>query len=198
MLTVTKANRNNAKTVSSFELLPKDAYVVKILGIREEQNKNGNGVHVKMSFDIAEGKYKGFYQKQYDSDQRDDKKWPNDGVFTISEPIDGSPDWMLQQWDTFWTQVEDSNPGYIFDGDEKKAKGKLFGALMCIEQSEYNGTIYDHTRIKWTRTAQDVRENKYGKLPNDKLIKSSNIASDALSSNYDINVPEGEDEEAPF
>jgi hypothetical protein len=69
---------------------------------------------------------------------------------------------------------------------------------MCIEQSEYNGTIYDHTRIKWTRTAQDVRENKYGKLPNDKLIKSSNIVSDALSSNYDINVPEGEDEEAPF
>lgn len=198
MLKVTRANRDNAKTMSAFSVLPKDAYVVQIKGIREEANRNGNGMHVKLSFDIAEGPYKDFYQKQYDADTRDNKKWPNDGTYTISEPVDNAPDWMIQNWDTFWTHVEDSNPGYIFDGDEKKAKGKVFGALMFNEQSEYNGTIYDHTRIKWTRPAQDVRDRNFGRLPKDKLIQPSDNAADSMSSYDFVNVPDGMDEEAPF
>ena len=45
----------------SFEQLPKGAYVVKILNAVEEQSKNGIGSHIKISFDIAEGEYAGFY-----------------------------------------------------------------------------------------------------------------------------------------
>ena len=68
------------KEQSSYEPLPKGAYVIKLLNIKEEPNKNGEGTHLKIAFDIAEGEYSGFYKKSFDDDSREDKKWPNDAV----------------------------------------------------------------------------------------------------------------------
>lgn len=191
MISRTKANRDNAKTYSSFEILPKGAYVIVLQAVKEEPNRSGSGSHIRIRFDIAEGEYKDFYKKQFEAMTSEDPKWPNDAVYTLSVPDDNSPEWMLSQWDTFWTHVEDSNAGYIFDGDEKKIAGKVVGGLFHIEQSEYNGNIYDHTRLKWTRPAQDIRDGKYGKLPKDKLISEASAAP-AVDDSF-IDVPENAD-----
>jgi hypothetical protein len=89
------------------------------------------------------------------------------------------------------TAVEDSNKDYHWNWKESTLKDKLVGAKFCIEQSEYDGKVYDHTKAKWFIAAQKVRDGKFGKLPNDKLIESK-PASDF------INVPELTDEEVPF
>lgn len=194
----TKVNRENAIKGFSFELLPKGAYVCKILRVAEVDNKNGKGKHIEIGFDIAEGEYKDFYKKQFDANTNEDKKWPADARYNLGVPDDSSPEWLVQNWDTFWTNVEDSNNGYVFDGDGDKLKNKLFGGLFHNEQSEYNGTVYDHTRLKWTRSAQDVREGKYGKLPNDKLINSASKGSGTKQNDDFMNVPEASEEEIPF
>lgn len=195
----TKSNRENAVQISNFEILPKGAYVCKILKAAEVKNKNGNGSHIEIGFDIAEGDYKDFYKKQFDANTNEDKKWPNDARYNLNVPDDESPEWMIQQWDTFWTNVEDSNEGYVFNGDGDKLKGKLFGGLFHNDQSEYNGNIYDHTKLKWTRPAQDIRDGKYGKLPKDKLIDAATTSkkTDDSSDGF-MNIPEGKDEEIPF
>ena len=36
-----------------WEALPKGAYVIKLLSIKEEANKNSSGTHLKMAFDFA-------------------------------------------------------------------------------------------------------------------------------------------------
>ena len=55
---------DKSKRRTSFKQLPKGAYVIKILGAKEEE---GNyGPQVTIAFDIAEGEYKGFYQNQFD------------------------------------------------------------------------------------------------------------------------------------
>lgn len=195
----TKANRENAVQVTAFEILPKGAYVCKIIKAVEVKNKNNDGSHIEIGFDVAEGEYKDFYKKQFDANTNEDKKWPNDARYNLMVPDDSSAEWQIQQWDTFWTNVEDSNPGYTFNGDGDKLKNKLFGGLFHNEQSEYNGTVYDHTKLKWTRPAQDVREGKYGKLPKDKLIDSAAAKKSESSGAKDfMNIPEGIDEEIPF
>jgi hypothetical protein len=67
------------------------------------------------------------------------------------------------------------------------------GAKFCNEQSEYDGKVYDHTKAKWFIAAKKVREGKYGKLPNDKLISKAKTLDDY------VNVPANvTDEEIPF
>lgn len=198
MLNFKSVNRDQVKQQGAFQMLPKGAYVVKIINIKTEANKNNDGQHLRIAFDIAEGEYKDFYMKQYQNNTNEDKKWPNDANFTITIPDDNSPEWMSQKFFTFLANVEDSNKGYVFNGDETKLKGKLFGGLFRNEQSAYNGNIYDHTRLWWTRPADDVRNNKYGSLPKDKLV-SAKPATPENASNEFIQIPDevGADE-IPF
>lgn len=181
MLSVKTANRDNAQKKGGFEQLPKGAYVLKFMAVKEVPNNSGKGSHVSIAFDIAEGEYKGFYQQQFDANTNEDKKWPGDAIFNLNVPSEDSSDWMVKNWDTFWTDVEDSNPGYLFNGDEKKIPGLIVGGKMRIEQHEYNGNIYDHTRLCWTCPAQDVREGKAGRLPKDKLIEKASSGPDINS-----------------
>ena len=61
MINVPKYNKEDRKT--SFEQLPKGAYVCKILNVEEQTSKKGHSM-VVVSFDIAEGEYKDFYMTQ--------------------------------------------------------------------------------------------------------------------------------------
>ena len=153
--------------------LPKGAYVIVIKGAKMKKWDDG-GESIAIAFDIAEGEYKGLYQSQFDSDTRSGKEWPYDAVFLLTAPTDSSPDWVWNNYNTFFADLEDSNNGFVFDGEHLVLlKGKLLGAKFAIEQTEYNGQIYDHTRMRWTCVAEDVRQGKAGKLPNDKLITPS-------------------------
>lgn len=190
MINVPKYNKENRR--QSFEQLPKGAYVCKIMDLEETTSKAGKRM-VKISFDIAEGDYKDFYSNQYRNNTSEDKKWSYDAVIYLVIPYDGCEPYTTNNWDTFWANIEDSNNGFVFDGDEKKVKGKIFGGVFRIEQTQTdNGNIYDHTRYAWSRIAQDVRDGKVGKLPNDKLVDTSASEADFIS------VPEGSPEDLPF
>ena len=173
------------KTGSVFDPLPKGAYVIKIVKAKEEPNKSGEGSHIKVAFDIAEGEYKDFYKKQFEAIADEDKHWPYDGVHNLVAPDDNSPQWMIDAFGTFVAALEDSNEGYHWDWNEAKWKGLVVGALFRIEQNEKDGNVYDHTRPFWFRNAQLVRDGKYGKLPKDKLVTTAPAASDGF-----MNVPD--------
>lgn len=184
---------DKSKRKKAFELLPKGAYVVQIKSAREDANKKNSGSHLTIAFDIAEGEYKGFYQNQFDNNTNEDKKWPNDAVFYLTIPQDNSAQYVWDSYNTFFADLEDSNGGFVFDGDIKKLKGKVIGGKFANEQSEYNGKIYDHTKMRWTCVADDVRQGKAGKLPNDKLITSSTSSNTSgfnpIASMDDADIP---------
>jgi hypothetical protein len=189
---------DKTKRKKSFQALPKDAYVVKIKSAREDTWPSGDRC-LRIAFDIAEGEYKDFYQKQFDSNPNEDKKWPMDAVFTLNIPSDGSQQYVWDNWNTFFADLEDSNGGFAFGGDLKTLKGKVIGGLFHIRQSENNGTVYDHIVMKWTRPADDVRSGKFGKLPNDKLIGDGKGRTSATTdADGFMVIPDGEDEEFPF
>lgn len=190
MIKVPAYNKNNRR--QSFDQLPKGAYVCKIMHLEEATSKKGNPM-IKIYFDIAEGDNKDFYKKQYEADAREDKVWSYDATYYLNIPTEGCLPFITEQWDTFWANIEDSNNGFVFDGDEKKAEGKTFGGVFRIEQTEAdNGNIYDHTRLAWTKVAQDIRDGKIGKAPKDKLVGTEGSADDFM------NVPETTAEDLPW
>lgn len=190
---------DKSKRRKSFSQLPKGAYVIKILNAKEDKWPSGDTC-VKIAFDIAEGEYAGFYQKIFDGNTSEDKKWPPDAVFTLNVPSDNSQDYVWTNWNTFFADLEDSNAGFVFKGDLKTLKGKVIGGLFRIRQSEYNGNVYDHTELKWTRAADDVRSGNYGKLPNDKLAAGGSASGSIKKPdpNDFVSVPDGVEEELPF
>ena len=192
-------NKSKRKS-NTFEQLPKGAYVIKIMGAKEDTWPSGDKV-LKIAFDIAEGKYMGFYQAMFDRNTNEDRQWPYDAVFNLNVPNDNSQPYVWDNWNTFFADLEDSNSGFIFDGDLKKLKGKVIGGKFHIEQTAKNGNVYDHTKMKWSCVADDVRNGKAGRLPNDKLIGTGRTASKTSStSEMDgfLSIPEGAEEELPF
>lgn len=183
-------NRENRRTDNSYETLPKGNYVCKIMKAEEHTSKEGK-ISIKLSFDIAEGDYKDFYAKKYQEDTREDKKWNRDAEYYISIPTDSSTDFIKTKYDTFFANLEDSNNGYVFQGNLDELKGKIFGAIMFLEQNEYNGRIYDHVKIFDSRIAQDVRDGKIRFVPKDKMVGGS--PSDDF-----VAVAPGSPEDLPF
>lgn len=192
-------NKSKRKS-NTFEQLPKGAYVIKIMGAKEDTWPSGDKV-VRIAFDIAEGKYMGFYQAQFDRNTNEDRQWPYDAVFNLNVPNDNSQPYVWDNWNTFFADLEDSNSGFIFDGDLKKLKGKVIGGKFHIEQTAKNGNVYDHTKMKWSCVADDVRNGKAGRLPNDKLIgtgRTTPKTSSASEMDGFLSIPEGAEEELPF
>jgi len=191
---------DKTKRKKAYEALPKDAYVIKIMNAKETANKNGSGRHLAIAFDIAEGDYKDFYMEQFNSNTAEDKKWPNDAIYRLTIPDDGAQTFVIDNWNTFFADLEDSNNGYVFNGDTSKLKGKLIGGKFHIEQTEYRGQVYNHTRLRWTCVADDVRSGKAVKnMPNDKLLSDKPSRSAAQTSDTGfMNVPAGSPEEIPF
>ena len=187
---------DKSKRRKSFQLLPKGAYVITIKSAKEETWPSGDAV-VRIAFDIAEGEYKGFYQKQFDDNTNEDKKWPGDAVFNLNVPTDSSQQYVWDNWNTFFADLEDSNNGFVFGGDVKTLKGKLIGGKFHNHQSEYNGNVYDHIQMKWTCPADDVRNGKAGKMPKDKLIAGSQPAVKQTPDGF-MDIPEGAEDELPF
>lgn len=165
---------DKSKRKKNFEMLPKGAYVIKIMNAVEEPNRSGNGSHLTISFDIAEGDYKDFYANQYHENTNEDKKWSRDAVYYLTVPGPGCQQYVWDNWNTFFADLEDSNNGFVFGGgDPKSLRGKVIGGKFAIEQNEWNGNIYDHSKLRWTCVADDVRNGKPGKMPNDKLVTAS-------------------------
>ena len=189
---------DRTKRRQNFQQLPKGAYVLKILHAKEEPNRNGSGTHLVVSYDIAEGEYKDYFLNLYNSRDGEDKKWPADGQYYLTVPSDNAEAYVWTNWNSFFADLEDSNNGFVFGGDPAQLKGKLIGGKFANIQSEYNGTVYDHIRMRWTCVAEDVRQDKAGKMPNDRLIQATAARPEFPASDDFVSVPEGMDDELPF
>ena len=185
-------NRENRHNGGNFEPLPKGNYVCKILAVSDHKSSTGKDM-IKIAFDIAEGPYTDFYKKRFDEDDRPEKKWPADAVHYMTIPTDGCEAFITDAWDTFWGNVEDSNNGYVFTGDEQSVKGKTFGGIFRIEQTEYRGKIYDHTRLFKTNISQNIRDGKVTWVPQDKMIGSGKSNDNDL-----VTVPVDAPDDLPF
>ena len=173
------------KSYSESARLPKGGYVMQIKEANIVQNRSGNGEHLVIFADIAEGDYNGYFLKDYQRQEGEDKKWR--GKTFINIPTDDgseSDSWTKRRFKTFTEAVEDSNEGYHFDWDEKKFKGKFVGALFNEREWESpDGKIIKLTNWAGSCSVDKIRNGSYT-LPKDQTIDRGYQAPAASSDGF--------------
>lgn len=191
-------NYETTKAYGDIQTLPKGGYVLKIMGA--EVCSNTIGQYVKISCDVAEGDFANFFANDYKNQQTEDKKWRCNYLLNIPNDDGSEKDgWTKRRFKTVIEALEESNPGYHFDWDEKKFKGKLIGGLFNEREYQANdGSVKRATNLAQMCNIDKIRSGKY-QLPDDKLLSSNsrhqqpNIGKDGFMS-----IPDGVDEALPF
>ena len=165
---------NETQAYTDFQQLPKDGYVLRIMGA--EVCENSKGEYIKISCDLAEGEYKDFYANEYRNQQQEDKKWHCNYLLNVPNDDGSEQDgWTKRRFKTVIAALEDSNPGYHFDWDEKKFKGKLVGGLFNEREYEANDrTVKRTTNLAQMCAVEKIRSKTF-KLPKDKLLQNLSL-----------------------
>lgn len=188
----------SAKVISSIGQLPKGGYVAKILDCKEE-SKNGYS-WLAISFDIYEGEYKDFFKQKYQADTNENKRWK--GTYNAFVPDESSQYYQqnLDKFKTMMANIEESNPGFKWDWDESRLKGKFCGVLFGEKEFETtdNGVII-LTECRGIRSVECVRNGKF-KMPALKTLTGAAPAasySDSQSSSS-YSTASDDDDDLPF
>lgn len=171
--------------------LPAGGYVVKIISAEGGQYSDGNEF-LEIKFDIAEGEYRGFYQKQYENQTFEPKKYK--GTMKINWPNDDGSDQderKNRQLKSNMNAIEDSNEGFRWDWDEKKLVGKIVGLLFCDAEYNVNGNRGWWTKPKWFISADRIREGKFT-TPKSEPLREESQTSGKFSGFVPV------DDEPPF
>ena len=188
---------NETQAYTDFQQLPKDGYVLRIMGA--EVCENSKGEYIKISCDLAEGEYKDFYANEYRNQQQEDKKWHCNYLLNVPNDDGSEQDgWTKRRFKTVIAALEDSNPGYHFDWDEKKFKGKLVGGLFNEREYEANDrTVKRTTNLAQMCAVEKIRSKTF-KLPKDKLLQNNKVNKQGVADDDFMQIPEREDDSLPF
>ena len=147
-------NEIEAKGMDDFKSLPIGAYECVIMDARVNHNEQSGKDTFKVSVDIASGEFKDYFRKMYENDTRIDRKWNNNAVRYLAFTGDN-----VAYFKGFLTVVENSNPGYKWDWDETKLKGKkVCGVFQYEEYEKQDGTKGIKVRLNKFRSLDKLKE----------------------------------------
>ena len=174
-------NGAKAERRTTREALPAGGYVAKILAAQVQTYTFGD--MLVLSFDIAEGEHKDFFKKDYAANQNEDKKWR--GTFRISIPKDDGSEkdaWSKAAFNDM-IAVFEADPGFHWDWDETKLKGRTVGVLFRDKEWEWDGRTGWTTECCALTTAAEIRAGDF-KMPKDKPLKKKEESVTATSSGF--------------
>lgn len=166
-------NGYEAKKASSREPLPAGGYVMRIMDAEEVTFDRG-GTALKISLDVAEGAHKDFFRNDYKQQDAENRRWRC--AYNLFIPRDDGSErdgWTKRRFGNAMYAIEQSNPGYHWDWNEKSLKGKIVGALFRNYEWE------NQTRGGWDTEcgalleADEIRNGSFRPLPDRPLKKKS-------------------------
>lgn len=150
------------------EVLPAGGYVDKIMDAKVQEYTWGNVL--VLSIDVAEGDYRDFFRRDYQENTNEDKKWR--GTYRLNLPKDDGSEkdeWTKRTFNNAIWAIEESNPGYSWNWDERTLKGKTVGVLYRNKEWEMNGNTGWTTECCALASAEDIRNGKF-RMPKDKAL----------------------------
>ena len=194
--------KKQAQASGGIGKLPAGAYVCKVIGVKYEQGKDGYSDMIRLQFDVCEGDYKDFFHKQYEANTNEDKKYKGNATVYVPKDDGSEQDGWTKKSFAGWTNAfEESNPGYVWDWDEKKWKNKIIGIVFGETGTVINGKEIVYTEARFGISAQKVRD---GEAPAAKFKAKNGYpseggsASSGSDNNGFLNIPEGAVEDLPF
>ena len=183
-------NFDQIKTISEAEKLPAGGYIVDIMGAEEVTYSWGSVLEIR--FDIAEGEYKDYFVNQYTNTQLENKKYK--GTYRMNIPKDDGSDkdeWTGRKFKSDIIAIEESNPSFRWDWNEKLLAGKKVGAIFFEKEYDFEGKQGFFTTVHSLKPVDAIKNGKF-KIPNPKLLGEKKPSPVKL---YEINVG---DDELPF
>lgn len=188
-------NGAKAERISN-ETLPAGGYISCILDAEVENVNYGDhtGQKLRIHFDIVDGPYAHFFDRQFAASTFDDKKWK--GVIRLDVPDESSKyfESAKRRFNNFIFAVEQSNPGYTWNWDESGLKRLKIGTIFGNKEWEFNGKTGWSSVCAALCSVQDIREGNY-KVPADKPLKTASVPAVGGSGEY---VPVPGDDDLPF
>lgn len=183
-------DRNNVYKEGMGQIPTDVAYIAEIIDAKITENQYGKKLEV--AFDIAEGNFKGYYRIRFEADMNEDRKWK--GVLRMNVPKEDGTEqdgWTLKAWNTNLANIEDSNAGYTWDGDEKKLKGKKAGLVFRNKEYEMDG------KTGWWSEPYKFINIEDAKAQNFRKPKDKPLANKAQADGF-MAIPDDANEELPF
>ena len=144
-----------AKGMEDFKALPIGAYECIIRKAEVYTNSKTGKESFKVEVDIANGEYKGYFQKRFDNNNNSTKTWDNNSTRYLAFEGDNTA-----YFKGFITCVENSNPGYIWDWDETKLTGKrVCGVYQYEEYEKQDGSHAVKVRLSKFRSLDKMKES---------------------------------------
>ena len=176
-----------SKMSGEFDVLDPGGYVCEIKNAEVLPTRSG-GERLVLYIDITEGDRKGFYTAQYKSDTREDKKWR--GVYNVFLPLDDGSEqdtWAKNRMNNLVGCIEDGNPGYHWDWDEKKLKGKKVALVFRKEEYQRQDGSYGWV-VKPFKVISigACRDGKWGKYEDKPVANKPKETVDPLDSLGDL------------
>ncbi len=158
-------NWENVVATKEKRPLPEGGYVVRIVAAKVRNYSSADGSsydRLEIALDIEEGDYKGFYAEDFKAQQQEDKRWK--GTLRQYIPLDDGSEkdqWTQSVFKAMTSAIEESNPGYHWDWDEQKLKGKMVGCLFRLEEWSVNGKCGWKAQPFKFISADQVRKGQY-------------------------------------
>lgn len=186
-------NWSAVKATGDFENITPGGKIIQIKKAVEKKNKSGNGSHIEILIDVHEGEEKGFYERDYKAQNREDKFWR--GIIRQNIPDESSPKYDMQCgfFKRFTNAVEESNPGYHWDWNEAGLTGKLCGCVFGeVEKESKKGTVYTVAEPSEIVSVDAIKTGNF-KTPAVKALKKGSAAPTSFSE-----YAPGGDDDLPF
>lgn len=155
------------------EKLPAGGYVAKILNAEIVEYSWGSVL--VLAHDITEGEYTGFWKDDYDTNEREDRKWRGNIRITLPKG-DGSDkdEWAKRAFNNLVWAAEYCNPGYKWNWDEKTLVGKEIGVLYRNKEWAMNGQTGWTTEACSVVSSESIRDNTF-RVPKDKPLANKPV-----------------------
>ena len=154
-------------------ILPAGGYICKILNAEETESRNRKPM-LKVSFDIDECEYKGYFRDLFkgwkeNSDDPATVKWPFTGTKWVM--FYNSEGKTNRDFKSFCTALEDSGTKvWINDAfDVNGLRGATLGLIFRREEHEYNNARSWRTVPVGFRSVKTIEEGNYN-VPEDKPL----------------------------
>ena len=149
-----------AKKRGGVFLPPVGQYIGEIQGVRLEPSYSDDREVIICMVEITEGEYKNQYHKVFEDQKErfgDNVKYR--GTFKLTPYKPGDELWIKNRWEENLNCIQESNPGYKWDWDETKLKGKKIG--LNIRENNYigknDGKPHTTTEVGQFEIVSDVR-----------------------------------------
>ena len=173
--------------------LPAGCYIAKVYDVALEEGNYGERLLIQ--FDIHEGEYADFFNKDWKNSDPELRKWR--GTYRLYVPTDSTTEkreFTKRIFEQGIWAFEQSNNGFHWAWDEKQLKGLFVGVKFRNREYDFEGRHGWRTECCGLCEIQSIREGR-AKTPKDKpLDKPASGSAQAANSGY-VDVPE---DELPF